>query len=261
MAKRKRISRSYYEQQKELLQLELRKVQEWVKDSGQRIAILFEGRDAAGKGGTIKRFTEHLNPRGARIVALSKPSDIELGQWYYQRYITQLPAAGEIVLFDRSWYNRAGVEKVMGFTSDDKIDLFLQQTPELERMLVNDGIYLYKYWLAISRKEQFSRFEARRKNPLKNWKLSPIDIAAQDKWEQYSEARDRMFAHTHSKHAPWTVIKTDDKRAARLHCMRHFLHHLPYPDKNKKLVRELDETEIFSPPYPAFKRRADDDKD
>jgi polyphosphate kinase 2 len=261
MAKRKRISRSYYEQQKELLQLELLKVQLWAKDTGQRIAILFEGRDAAGKGGAIKRFTEHLNPRGARIVALAKPSDTELGQWYFQRYMTQLPAAGEIVFFDRSWYNRAGVEKVMGFTSDDKVDQFLQQAPELERLLIDDGIYLFKYWFAISRKEQHARFEARRKNPLKHWKLSPIDIAAQDKWEQYSEARDRMFAHTHSQHAPWTVIKTDDKRAARLHSMRHFLQHLPYPDKNKKLVSDLDEKEVFSPPYPAFKRRADDAKD
>lgn len=261
MAKRKRISRSYYEQQKELLQLELLKVQHWAKDTGQRIAILFEGRDAAGKGGAIKRFTEHLNPRGARIVALPKPSDTELGQWYFQRYMVQLPAAGEIVFFDRSWYNRAGVEKVMGFTSDDKIDRFLEQVPEMERLLIDDGIFLFKYWFAISRKEQHARFEARRKNPLKNWKLSPIDIAAQEKWEQYSEARDRMFAHTHSKHSPWTVIKTDDKRAARLHAMRHFLHHLPYPDKDKKLVRELDENEIFSPPYPAFHRRADDSKD
>jgi polyphosphate kinase 2 len=261
MAKRKRISRSYYEQQKELLQLELLKVQLWAKDTGQRIAILFEGRDAAGKGGAIKRFTEHLNPRGARIVALPKPSDTELGQWYFQRYMVQLPAAGEIVFFDRSWYNRAGVEKVMGFTSDDKIDRFLRQVPELERLLIDDGIFLFKYWFAISRKEQHARFDARRKNPLKNWKLSPIDIAAQEKWEQYSEARDRMFAHTHSKHSPWTVIKTDDKRAARLHTMRHFLHHLPYPDKDKKLVRELDESEIFSPPYPAFHRRADDSKD
>lgn len=258
MAKPKRISRSYYKQQKKKLQMELLKMQLWARETGQRIVVLFEGRDAAGKGGTIKRFTEHLNPRGARVVALGKPSDVEQGQWYFQRYLSQLPAAGEIVLFDRSWYNRAGVEKVMGFTSDDKYRLFLQQAPELERLLLDDGILLFKYWLAISRKEQRARFEDRLKNPLKNWKLSEIDIAAQEKWEQYSEARDQMLAHTHVAFSPWTVIKTDDKRAARLNCMRHFLQQLPYDDKDKKLLRELDEKVVYSPPFPAFKRRADD---
>lgn len=258
MAKPKRISRSYYKQHKKKLQMELLKVQLWARETGQRIVVLFEGRDAAGKGSTIKRFTEHLNPRGARVVALGKPSDVEQGQWYFQRYLSQLPAAGEIVLFDRSWYNRAGVEKVMGFTSDDKYRLFLQQAPELERLLVDDGIKLFKYWLAISRKEQQARFEQRLKNPLKNWKLSEIDIAAQEKWEQYSEARDQMFAQTHVTHSPWTVIKTDDKRAARLNCMRHFLQQLPYDDKDKKLLRELDEKVVYSPPFPAFKRREGD---
>lgn len=258
MARKKQISRSHYEQQKKLLQMELLKVQDWARDSKQRIVLLFEGRDAAGKGGAIKRFMEHLNPRGARVVALGKPSDVEQGQWYFQRYLSQLPSAGEIVLFDRSWYNRAGVEKVMGFTSDDKYHLFLRQVPELERLLIDDGIRLFKYWFAISRKEQQARFEARRNNPLKKWKLSPVDIAAQEKWEQYSEARDKMFAETHTPHSPWTVIKANDKRAARLNCMRHFLHHLPYSDKDKRLVEYLDDKQVFSPPYPAFKRRVDD---
>ena len=259
MARRnKHIPRSYYNQQKELLQIELLKVQLWVRETGQRIVVLFEGRDAAGKGGAIKRFVEHLNPRGARIVALGKPSDIEQGQWYFQRYLSQLPSAGEIVLFDRSWYNRAGVEKVMGFAGEDKYQLFLQQAPELERLLIDDGIRLVKYWFAISRKEQKARFDARRKNPLKNWKLSPIDIAAQEKWKDYSEARDRMFHSTHTQHSPWTIIKADDKRAARINCMRHFLSVLPYPDKDKKLLKELDEQLVFSPPYPAFRRRAND---
>jgi polyphosphate kinase 2 len=260
MAKKKRISGSYYKQQKELLQMELLKVQLWARDTGQRIVVLFEGRDAAGKGGAIKRFTENLNPRGARVVALGKPSDVEQGQWYFQRYISQLPAAGEIVLFDRSWYNRAGVERVMGFTPPNEVDLFLQQAPEMERMLIDDGIVLFKYWFEISRKEQLSRFEERRKNPLKNWKLSPIDLAAQEKWEHYSEARDEMFEATHTPFSPWTIIKADDKRAARINSMRHFLHHLPYFDKDRKLVKELDDKMIHSPPFPARKRRADDKK-
>ncbi len=258
MARKKHISRSYYEQQKELLQIELLKVQLWARETGQRIVVLFEGRDAAGKGGTIKRFMEHLNPRGARVVALGKPSDTEQGQWYFQRYLSQLPSAGEIVLFDRSWYNRAGVEKVMGFTSEDKYHLFLQQAPELERLLIDDGIRLFKYWFAISRKEQKARFDARRRNPLKNWKLSPIDLAAQEKWEEYGEARDKMFQSTHTHHSPWTIIRADDKRAARINCMRHFLNALPYPDKDKKLLKDLDKQLVFSPPYPAFKRRASD---
>jgi len=256
----KRISRSYYQQQKQLLQIELLKVQEWAAENGERIAILFEGRDAAGKGGAIKRFAEHLNPRGARVVALDKPSDVEQGQWYFQRYLSQLPSAGEIVMFDRSWYNRAGVEKVMGFTTEDKYQLFLQQAPELERLLIDDGIRLFKYWFSISRKEQKARFEARRNNPLKTWKLSPVDIAAQEKWEQYSEARDRMFQLTHTPHSPWTVIEANDKRAARINCMRHLLHHLPYSGKDKTLVKMPDDTQVYSPPYPVFKRRAGDNR-
>ncbi|MCX4186809.1 polyphosphate kinase 2 [Methylophaga sp. OBS4] len=258
MAKQKCISLSYYQQQKKLLQIELLKVQLWARATGQRIVVLFEGRDASGKGGTIKRFMEHLNPRGARVVALEKPSDTEQSQWYFQRYLQHLPGAGEIVLFDRSWYNRAGVEKVMGFTSDEKYQLFLQQAPELERLLVNDGIRLFKYWFEVSRKEQFSRFEARRKNPLKHWKLSPIDIAAQEKWDEYSKARDNMFQLTHTPHSPWIIIKSDDKRAARINCMRHFLHDLPYPEKDKKLSVTLDGKLVYAPPYPTFSRRADD---
>jgi len=258
MSRPKRISRSYYQQQKELLQIELLKVQEWAAENGERIAILFEGRDAAGKGGAIKRFAEHLNPRGARIVALAKPSDIEQGQWYFQRYLSQLPSAGEIVMFDRSWYNRAGVEKVMGFTTEEKYRLFLDQAPELERLLIDDGIRLFKYWFSISHKEQQARFEARRRNPLKTWKLSPVDIAAAEKWNEYSEARDKMFQLTHTTHSPWTVIEANDKRAARINCMRHFLYHLPYPDKDKERVKLPDDTQVYSPPYPAFKRRAGD---
>jgi polyphosphate kinase 2 len=258
MGKKKRISRSYYEHQKELLQLELLKVQLWARETGQRIVILFEGRDAAGKGGTIKRFIEHLNPRGARVVALEKPNETEQHQWYFQRYIAQLPSAGEIVLFDRSWYNRAGVEKVMGFTSEEKYQLFLDQVSELEKMLIDDGIWLFKYWFAVTRKEQAARFKERLNNPLKHWKLSPIDIAAQEKWELYSEARDNMFAHTHTSHSPWMIIKSDDKRAARLNCMRHFLQQLPYTEKNTALFDQLDEKVVLSPPYPTLKRRASD---
>ncbi|WP_438970342.1 polyphosphate kinase 2 [Methylophaga sp.] len=258
MAKSKTISRSKYETQLELLQIELLKVQEWARESGQRILIMFEGRDASGKGGTIKRFTEHLNPRGTRIVALDKPSDTEQTQWYFQRYLSHLPNGGEIVLFDRSWYNRAGVEKVMGFTTQDKYQLFLEQVPQLEKMLIDDGIWLFKYWFSVSQEVQHERFEARRKNPLKNWKLSPIDIAAQEKWDDYSDARDAMLANTHTSHSPWTIIKSDSKRTARINCISHFLQALPYAAKNKALTDKLDEEMVFSPSYPALKRRADD---
>lgn len=247
-----------YAQQLELLQVELLKVQEWARETRQRILILFEGRDAAGKGGTIKRFIEHLNPRGAIVVALEKPNDTEQTQWYFQRYLNHLPDGGEIVLFDRSWYNRAGVEKVMGFTSEDKYQLFLQQVPALEQMLIDDGIYLFKYWFSISKEEQHSRFEARRNNPLKHWKLSPIDMAAQEKWDDYSEARDKMFAHTHTKCSPWTLIRSDNKKAARINCITHFLRALPYTDKNSDLLEDLDEKVVTTPPYPALKRRAGD---
>lgn len=235
-----RMRRSQYEHNKQDLQVELLKVQSWVKETGQRIIVLFEGRDAAGKGGTIKRFMEHLNPRGARVVALDKPTEAEQGQWYFQRYIEHFPTAGEIVFFDRSWYNRAGVERVMGFCKPIEYLEFLRQAPALERMLVNSGIILFKYWFSVSREEQLRRFVARRDDPLKHWKLSPIDIKSLDRWDDYTEAKKAMFFHTDTADAPWTVIKSDDKKRARINCMRHFLHVLPYPSKNPKVAGEPD---------------------
>lgn len=236
-----RIRRREYERQKKDLQIELLKVQNWVKETGQKIIVLCEGRDAAGKGGTIKRFMEHLNPRAARVVALEKPNDVEKGQWYFQRYISHFPTSGEMVFFDRSWYNRAGVERVMGFCKPLEYLEFLRQTPEFERMLVNSGILLFKYWFSVSREEQLRRFISRRDDPLKHWKLSPIDIKSLDLWDQYTEAKKTMFFHTDTADAPWTVIKSDDKKRARLNCMRHFLHALPYPDKNLKVAHAPDE--------------------
>jgi len=235
-----RMRRREYERNKQELQIELLKMQSWVKDTGQRVIVLFEGRDAAGKGGTIKRFMEHLNPRGARVVALEKPTEEERGQWYFQRYVEHFPTAGEIVFFDRSWYNRAGVERVMGFCKPLEYLEFLRQAPSLERMLVNSGIRLFKYWFSVSRDEQLRRFVARRDDPLKHWKLSPIDIKSLDRWEDYTEAKKAMFFHTDTADAPWTVIKSDDKKRARINCMRHFLHVLPYPDKNPKVASEPD---------------------
>jgi len=237
---RTRIRRGDYEAQKEKLQIELLKVQSWVKDTGQKIVILFEGRDAAGKGGTIKRYMEHLNPRGARVVALDKPSERELGQWYFQRYIQHLPTAGEMVFFDRSWYNRAGVERVMGFCTPHQYLEFMRQTPQFERMLVNSGVRLYKFWFSVSREEQLRRFISRRDDPLKHWKLSPIDIKSLDMWDQYTEAKNAMFFHTDTADSPWVVIKSDDKKRARLNCMRHFLHSLPYPNKDVHIAHAPD---------------------
>ncbi|MFO1352971.1 MAG: polyphosphate kinase 2 [Gammaproteobacteria bacterium] len=231
-----RMRRREYERLKLDLQTELLKVQNWVKEASQRIVILFEGRDAAGKGGTIKRFMEHLNPRGARVVALEKPTEVERGQWYFQRYIAHLPSAGEMVFFDRSWYNRAGVERVMGFCKPLEYLEFLRQTPLLERMLVNSGVLLFKYWFSVSRDEQLRRFISRRDDPLKHWKLSPIDIKSLDRWDDYTEAKKAMFFHTDTADAPWTVIKSDDKKRARINCMRHFLDNLPYPSKNPKVA-------------------------
>lgn len=233
---RTRIRSKDYEAQKLKLQIELLKVQNWVKESGQKVVVLFEGRDAAGKGGTIKRFMEHLNPRAARTVALEKPSDIERNQWYFQRYIDHLPTAGEMVFFDRSWYNRAGVERVMGFCTPHEYLEFMRQTPQLERMFANSGIRLFKYWFSVSRDEQLRRFAARRDDPLKHWKLSPIDIKSLDKWDEYTEAKNEMFFHTDTADSPWTVIKSDDKKRARLNCMRHFLHGLDYPDKDPHIA-------------------------
>ncbi|NBN63514.1 polyphosphate kinase 2 [Microvirga tunisiensis] len=229
-----------YEKRKEKLQVELLKAQRWIKETGQRVIILFEGRDAAGKGGTIKRFMEHLNPRGATVVALQKPTEREAGQWYFQRYIQHLPAAGEIVLFDRSWYNRAGVERVMGFCTANQYLEFMRQCPEFERMLVRDGIRLFKYWFSVTQEEQRKRFTERQTDPLKQWKLSPIDLASLDKWDDYTEAKEAMFFYTDTADAPWTIIKSDDKKRARLNCMEHFLNTLPYPDKDHHLVGQPD---------------------
>lgn len=234
------LSRKTYEQQKYLLQVELLKLQAWAKETGQRIVILFEGRDAAGKGGTIKRMMEHLNPRGARVVALEKPSEVERGQWYFQRYVQHLPTAGEIVLFDRSWYNRAGVERVMGFCSDDEYQEFMRQAPQFERQLVRSGVHLIKFWFSVSRKEQRRRFKEREAHPLKQWKLSPIDLASLDKWDSYTKAKEAMFFETDTADAPWTVIKSDCKKRARLNAMRYVLQKLPYTNKDADNIGTLD---------------------
>lgn len=234
------MSRKAYERQKYHLQVELLKLQSWVRETGQRVVILFEGRDAAGKGGTIKRFMEHLNPRGARVVALEKPTDIELGQWYFQRYIQHLPTRGEIVLFDRSWYNRAGVERVMGFCSPDELDEFLMQAPEFERHLTRSGVHLIKFWFSVSQKEQLRRFRERERHPLKQWKLSPIDLASLEKWDDYTEAKNAMFRATDIDEAPWTVIKSDCKKRARLNAIRYVLHKLPYAGKDVREIGLLD---------------------
>jgi polyphosphate kinase 2 len=234
------MSRKSYEQQKYQLQVELLKLQAWVKATGQKVIILFEGRDAAGKGGTIKRYMEHLNPRGARVVALEKPSEVERGQWYFQRYVQHLPTAGEIVLFDRSWYNRAGVERVMGFCSNDEYKEFMRQAPEFERNLVRSGVHLVKLWFSVSREEQRRRFKEREAHPLKQWKLSPIDLASLDKWDSYTQAKESMFFHTDIAEAPWTVVKSDCKKRARLNAMRHVLHQLPYTNKDPSKLGQLD---------------------
>lgn len=237
---RTKLSRSVYEKQKAQLQAELLKVQLWAQETGQKFVLLFEGRDAAGKGGTIKRFMEHLNPRQARVVALNKPTWEEKGQWYYQRYIQELPTVGEMVFYDRSWYNRAGVERVMGFCTPNEYLEFMRQTPELERMLVRSGIQLYKYWFSVTRDEQLRRFKSRETDPLKQWKLSPIDKASLDKWDDYTEAKEAMFFYTDTADAPWTIVKSNDKKRARLNCMRHFLSTLDYPDKDHDIVGQPD---------------------
>lgn len=234
------LSRKNYEKQKFRLQVELLKLQAWVKETGQRIVILFEGRDAAGKGGTIKRFMEHLNPRGARVVALEKPSEIERGQWYFQRYIEHLPTRGEIVMFDRSWYNRSGVERVMGFCTDQEYEEFLRQTPEFERQLVRSGVYLFKFWFSVSQSEQRRRFKERKIHPLKQWKLSPVDLASLDKWDDYTLAKESMFLHCDTSDAPWTIIKSDCKKRARLNAMRYILHRLPYKKRDLTIVGPVD---------------------
>lgn len=237
---RHRMLRRNYEKQKYSLQVELLKLQAWVKATGQRVVILFEGRDAAGKGGTIKRMMEHLNPRGARVVALEKPSDTEKGQWYFQRYVQHLPTAGEIVMFDRSWYNRAGVERVMGFCTQNEYLDFLRQVPDFERHLVSSGIHLIKFWFSVSQEEQRRRFLQRKVHPLKQWKLSPVDLASLDKWDDYTRAKEAMFAHTDTADAPWVVVKSDCKKRARINAMRYVLSRLPYEGKSSDPMMALD---------------------
>jgi len=242
-----KISRTAYERDKRRLQIELLKLQAWVKETGQKIVILFEGRDAAGKGGAIKRFTEHMNPRGARVVALEIPTERERSQWYFQRYAAHLPSAGEIVLFDRSWYNRAGVERVMGYCTPQQYLEFTRSAPEFERMLVNSGVHLIKFWFSVGKAEQHSRFVARSHDEVKQWKLSPTDLASLDKWDAYTDAKEAMFFYTDTPHAPWTVVKSNDKKRARLEAMRWVLSLFDYPDKDRKLVGTPDAKIIGSP--------------
>ncbi|MGW6540663.1 polyphosphate kinase 2 [Streptomyces sp. NPDC055051] len=236
----RKVRRREYERTKRVLQIELLKLQHWVQATGARVVVICEGRDAAGKGGTIQRFTERLNPRGARIVALDKPTEREQGQWYFQRYIAQLPAAGEIVFFDRSWYNRAGVEKVMGFCTPEECELFLSQCPAFESMLVADGILLVKFWFSVSRAEQRTRFAIRQVDPVRQWKLSPTDLASLDLWDAYTTAKVEMFRATDTERAPWTVVKSNDKRRGRLEAMRSLLGRVDYAGKDEEAVGRPD---------------------
>jgi polyphosphate kinase 2 len=243
-----KLGRREYEEQKRDLQIELLKMQHWAKEVGERLMVVFEGRDAAGKGGTIKRFTENLNPRGARVVALEKPTEKEQTEWYLQRYIAHLPAAGEIVMFDRSWYNRAGVERVMGFCQPEECMEFLREAPEFERMLARDGITLIKFWFSVSRTEQLRRFINRQTSPVKRWKLSPVDLASLDKWDEYTEAKESMFFFTDLADAPWTVVKSNDKKRARLEAMRYVLSRIPYADRDEEIVGHPDPLIVGPPP-------------
>ncbi len=229
-----------YEATKKQLQIELLKLQKWIKLNGKRVIIVFEGRDAAGKGGTIKRITEHLNPRGARIVALDKPSTTEAGQWYFQRYVQHLPTAGEMVLFDRSWYNRAGVERVMGFCSPTEYTQFMHQAPEFERMLISSGIQVIKFWFSVGQTEQLRRFNSRKRDPLKQWKLSPMDLASLDRWDEYTRAKEDMLFYTNTSESPWTVVKSNDKKRARLEAIRFVLNTFPYDEKDSDAVGKID---------------------
>jgi polyphosphate kinase 2 len=235
-----RLSRDQYEHEKRLLQIELLKLQKWTVATGARLVLLFEGRDAAGKGGTIKRFMEHLNPRGAKVVALEKPTDYEQRQWYFQRYIQHLPATGELSLFDRSWYTRAGVEKVMGFCTEEEYERFLRQAPTFEQLLSDDGYSVTKFWFSVSAGEQRTRFLIRQIDPVRQWKLSPMDLASLDKWPEYTAAKERMFLHTDSEWAPWTVVKSNDKKRARLEAMRHVLAKFDYDGKDHEIVGTPD---------------------
>jgi polyphosphate kinase len=240
VAKVKKVPLPLYEAELTRLQIELVKLQEWVRSSGTRVAVLFEGRDAAGKGGTITRIMQYLNPRIVRVAALPAPTEREQSQWYFQRYVANLPAAGEVVLFDRSWYNRAGVEHVMGFCTQEQYDLFLRQCPEFEQMLIDDGIVLIKYWFSVSDEEQERRFQSRLKDPLKRWKLSPMDLESRNRWVEYSRAKDAMFVRTDVPTSPWFVVEADDKRRARLNCIAHLLSAVPF--------RDVFEPEIELPP-------------
>ncbi|MFD5829799.1 polyphosphate kinase 2 [Lentzea sp. NPDC060358] len=235
-----RMSRPEYDRLKRLMQIELLKLQYWVRETGQRLVILFEGRDAAGKGGTIKRFIENLDPRGARTVALEKPDERERGEWYFQRYVRELPTAGEIVLFDRSWYNRAVVEHVMGYCTQDQYDLFMRQAPVFERMLVDDGVLLVKFWFSVSRNEQRTRFVIRQVDPVRQWKLSPNDIKSLDRWDDYTEAKVAMLRATDTEIAPWTVVKSNDKKRARIEAMRSVLARFDYADKDFEVIGSPD---------------------
>ena len=229
-----------YQQQKYDLQVELLKFQYWSQDVGAKHVIVFEGRDAAGKGGTIKRFTEHLNPRAARVVALNKPSSTEQGQWYFQRYVNHLPTDGEMVLFDRSWYNRSGVERVMGFATDEEHEIFMRQAPRFEQMLVESGTTLTKFWFSVTQDEQRTRFALRQIDPVRQWKLSPMDLESLDRWEDYTEAKEATFERTDKKFAPWTVVKSNDKKRGRINAMRAFLHQFDYEGRDDRVVHAPD---------------------
>jgi polyphosphate kinase 2 len=233
-----------YEKQLRALQVELVKLQTWIAEKGLRVAVIFEGRDAAGKGGAIKRFTEHLNPRAMRVVALSKPTDLEKKQWYFRRYISVLPNAGEIVFFDRSWYNRAVVEPVMGFCNDDQYAQFMRQVPEFEHMLFEDGVHIIKFWFSIDKNEQEKRFAKRNDNPLKQWKLSPVDKKGQELWDKYTYYKEQMFSKTHNSFSPWTIIKTNEKKEARLESIRSLLSHFEYPGKEEASTRVLPDPNV-----------------
>ena len=234
------MSRDAYEVDKYLLQVELLKFQYWAQDTGHRHVIVFEGRDAAGKGGTIKRFTEHLNPRSARVVALTKPTSTELGQWYFQRYVSHLPTSGEIVLFDRSWYNRAGVERVMGFCTEEQYRVFMAQAPAFEKMLVESGMHVTKLWFSVTQQEQRTRFAVRQIDPVRRWKLSPMDLESLDRWEDYTAAKEEVFAHTDTDDSPWYTIRSNDKKRARINAMRLFLSLVDYEGKDHEVVLRPD---------------------
>lgn len=239
------LSKVRYEREKEKLQVELVKLQQWVKKNNKRVAIIFEGRDAAGKGGNIRRFTEHLNPRSMRLVALNKPTDVEKGQWYFTRYIQHLPNPGEIVFFDRSWYNRAVVEPVMGFCSQHQYDQFMVQLPEFEHMLYEDGVIIVKFWLSITKEEQLKRFDSREDNPLKRWKFSPVDRKGQEYWDDYTKYKEKMFSRTHTSFSPWIIAKTNNKETARLECMRYVLSLFEYENKDDSEVSLLPDPNVI----------------